>query len=134
MRPADVEGHLSTALFHRYYHINGRVYMVFMAGVGDGPRGQSRPDPEREWVADFIHGEPIESRLSGVVFKADMDPDLYTRAKKWRVELLREVAHLGVREDNIARDTYWVVKESAVDKVLDALRRLGEVNSAQIIG
>src|SRR5688500_11794371 len=101
MHPAAIEGNLSTALCHKYYSMAGKDFplgndrwLLLVHGIdAKRPGGEPSPNPEREWAARFVHGEPLlPAGYSAPVFKVHRSPEHEAREEQWHRQLIGEVS------------------------------------------
>src|SRR5690349_21632111 len=123
MYPALIEGNLSTALYHKYYSLAGNqfplrndVWFVLMHVIdAKRPGGEPSANPDHEWLAGFVHGEPLRpAGYSAPAFKAYHSQEYESRERRWRRELFDVVSReFGVQENEDWK--CWTVRESQVD-------------------
>jgi hypothetical protein len=129
MHPASVEGGLSTGLYHKYFSMAGKDFplrndrwLLLIHGIDAKRRGgEPSPNPERQWAARFVHGEPwLPAGYSAPVFKLHSSPENKAREEQWHRQLFGEVSRrFGVRDDPEVK--CWRVKEAQVDGLLEFL-------------
>jgi hypothetical protein len=122
MRPATIQGNLSTGMFWRVYPLDRDVWLLCACGVGRGRDGEPTPNPDRRWLANFVHGESYQpDGYDAPGFKQHHSPENEARVVRWRNKFMDAVSRFGVVEEPSRR--CWSVRESNVDRLLDYLEQ-----------